>query len=86
MSRAGLRVHAFADLTKVRIAVLSTLSAATGYVVFARALNPGLLTAASGVFLFASEPQRDIDMACKMSSVNLDSPFTATVIAGCLTK
>jgi protoheme IX farnesyltransferase len=54
MSRAGLRVHAFADLTKVRIAVLSTLSAATGYVVFARALNPGLLTAASGVFLFAT--------------------------------
>jgi protoheme IX farnesyltransferase len=54
MSRAGLSLRVFADLTKVRIAALSTLSAATGYLVFSRALNPGLLTALSGVFLFAT--------------------------------
>jgi protoheme IX farnesyltransferase len=54
MSRAGLHLHALADLTKLRIAALSTLSAATGYLVFSRALNPGLLTASSGVLLLAA--------------------------------
>lgn len=49
----SLVIQSFVDLTKFRIALLSTLSAATGYLVFCRSLNPGLLTASSGVLLLA---------------------------------
>lgn len=48
-----MRFHALAHLTKLRIAALSTLSASTGYVVFCRELNPGLLTVSLGVLLLA---------------------------------
>ena len=48
-----MQLHAFADLTKLRIAALSTLSTSTGYVVFCRELNRGLLTVTSGVLLLA---------------------------------
>lgn len=48
-----LLIQPLADLTKFRIAALSTLSAATGYVVFCRALNTGMLTASLGVLLLA---------------------------------
>jgi heme o synthase len=52
---SGLRVqlHLLADLTKFRIAVLSTLSAATGYVVFFREFDRGLMTASAGVLMLA---------------------------------
>jgi len=48
-----LQFRALADLTKLRIAALSTLSASTGYIVFCRKLNPGLLTVSLGVLLLA---------------------------------
>ena len=44
---------ALAELTKIRIAALSTLSAATGYVVSRRAADPGILTSCLGVLLLA---------------------------------
>ncbi len=53
MNGGRLQLHALADLTKLRIAALSTLSTSTGYVVFCRELNRGLLTVASGVLLLA---------------------------------
>ena len=53
MSGGRLQFYPLAELTKFRIAILSTLSAATGYVVFCHELNPGLLTASSGVLLLA---------------------------------
>jgi protoheme IX farnesyltransferase len=53
MSGYRLQLRLLADLTKFRITVLSTLSAATGYVVFSREFRPGLLTASSGVLLLA---------------------------------
>jgi protoheme IX farnesyltransferase len=46
--------HLIADLTKIRIATLSTLSAATGYVVFCHTVNRGILTASLGVLLLAT--------------------------------
>ncbi len=54
MSRVGFHLRAIAELTKLRISALSTLSAATGYVVFCHVLNAGLLTASLGVFLLAA--------------------------------
>ncbi len=48
-----MRFHALADLTKLRIAALSTLSASTGYVVFCRGSNRGLLTLSLGFLLLA---------------------------------
>ncbi len=47
------RLHMLAELTKLRIALLSTLSAATGYLAFCRRLNPGIGTASLGVLLLA---------------------------------
>ena len=47
------RLLVFAELTKIRIAGLSTLSAATGYGVFLRAADPGILTCCLGVLLLA---------------------------------
>jgi len=47
------RLLVFAELTKLRIAVVSTLSAATGYVVFRRTMDPGILTSCLGVLLLA---------------------------------
>jgi len=49
-------------LTKIRISVLSTLSAATGYVVFSRTVNAGIVTASLGVLLLAMG-------ACAMNEV-----------------
>jgi protoheme IX farnesyltransferase len=51
LALSGLR--RIAELTKFRIAGLSTLSAATGYVVFSRALNAGIVTASLGVLFLA---------------------------------
>jgi len=45
--------RAFADLTKIRITVLSTLSAATGYVIYSRRIETGMVTCAAGVLLAA---------------------------------
>jgi protoheme IX farnesyltransferase len=50
---ASLRLRSVAKLTKFRIAGLSTLSAATGYVVFSHALNAGIVTASLGVLFLA---------------------------------
>jgi heme o synthase len=41
------------ELTKLRIALLATLSAATGYLVFCRTPEPGIATASLGVLLLA---------------------------------
>lgn len=49
----SLRWKVLAELTKFPIAMLSTLSAATGYMVYRRDLNPGILTASLGVLLLA---------------------------------
>ncbi len=49
-----MQLHTIADLTKFRIALLSTLSAATGHIVFSRGLNSGLLTTFFGVLLLAT--------------------------------
>ncbi len=46
--------HLIADLTKIRIAALSTLSAATGYLVFSRRFDQGVFTATLAVFLLAT--------------------------------
>jgi protoheme IX farnesyltransferase len=56
------RLHMFAELTKLRIALLSTLSAATGYLVFCRTLNPGIGTVSLGVLLLAMS-------ACAMNQI-----------------
>ncbi len=61
--------HLIADLTKFRIAALSTLSAATGYVVFCHTLTRGILTASLGVLLLAMG-------ACAMNQVQ-DRDFDA---------
>ena len=46
-------LHSFADLTKFRIVLLSTLSTLTGYLVFARRVDAGVLTSSLGVLLTA---------------------------------
>jgi protoheme IX farnesyltransferase len=46
--------RALAVLTKIRIASLSTLSAATGYAVFARGLGWGVLSACGGTLLLSA--------------------------------
>ncbi len=48
------RTRLLLDLTKVRIAVLSTASAATGWLLYARAFSPAMLPAVAGVFLLAA--------------------------------
>ncbi|MGA2262753.1 MAG: protoheme IX farnesyltransferase [Acidobacteriota bacterium] len=50
---ASWRLCVLATLTKFPIAFLSTLSAATGYVVFCRTVNSGIATASLGVLLLA---------------------------------
>jgi len=50
---ASRRLLVFVELTKLRIAIVSTLSAATGYVVFRRAMDTGILTSCLGVLLLA---------------------------------
>jgi len=47
------RLRSIVELTKFRIAGLSTLSAATGYVVFSHMLNAGVVTASLGVLFLA---------------------------------
>jgi hypothetical protein len=59
----------FVDLTKLRISTLSTLSAATGYVVYCRTVNTGMVTASLGVLLLAMG-------ACAMNQAQ-DSDFDA---------
>ncbi len=68
-SRFSTYLRATASLTKIRISFLSTLSAATGYVVFSRTLNAGILTASLGVLLLAMG-------ACAMNEVQ-DREFDA---------
>jgi protoheme IX farnesyltransferase len=48
-----LGLSAFADLTKLRIVSLSTLSAVSGYVIYARRFDAGVLTCGFGVLLTA---------------------------------
>lgn len=52
-ARPSSPLQVLAGLTKLRISLLSTLSAATGYVVFCRAPDSGILSASSGVLLLA---------------------------------
>lgn len=71
---ADSRLRLFVDLTKLRIATLSTLSAATGYVVYCRTVNPGIVTASLGVLLLAMG-------ACAMNQAqdrNFDSRMNRT--------
>jgi heme o synthase len=71
---ALFRWHVIADLTKIRIATLSTLSAATGYVVFCHAWNRGVLTSSLGVLFLAMG-------ACAMNQYQdraLDARMTRT--------
>jgi protoheme IX farnesyltransferase len=77
---SGLRVLEFsllrsiAKLTKFRIAGLSTLSAATGYVVFSHALNASIVTASLGVLFLAMG-------ACAMNQLqdrNIDARMERT--------
>lgn len=71
---ASWRLKLLAELTKLRIALLSTLSAATGYVVFCHTLNRGILTASLGVLLLAMG-------ACAMNQYqdrDLDALMTRT--------
>lgn len=51
-SRVSLRTAL--ELTKLRIVILSTLSAATGYVAFSHRVDAGLMTACLGVLLLAA--------------------------------
>jgi heme o synthase len=53
MANHRARIRVLADLTKLRITLLSTLSAATGYVAYARGMETGLATCAAGVLLTA---------------------------------
>jgi protoheme IX farnesyltransferase len=46
-------LRTFLELTKSRIAGLSTLSAATGYLAFTSVLRPGVLTSSAGLLLLA---------------------------------
>jgi heme o synthase len=46
-------LRVFATLTKARIASLSTLTAATGYLAYARTIEPGLIVSCLGVLLLA---------------------------------
>lgn len=50
---APRRLHLLFELTKFRIAALSTLSGAIGYVVFCRTVNYGTFTASLGLLLLA---------------------------------
>jgi protoheme IX farnesyltransferase len=68
------RWRMFADLTKIRIVALSTLSAATGYVVFCHTWNRGILTSSLGVLFLAMG-------ACAMNQYQdrfLDARMTRT--------
>jgi protoheme IX farnesyltransferase len=72
---ASSRLRLFVDLTKLRISALSTLSAATGYVVYCRTVNTGIVTASLGVLLLAMG-------ACAMNQVQ-DSDFDARMNRTC---
>jgi len=50
---AASRLRLVAELTKLRIALLSTFSAATGYLVWCRMPDPDIITASLGVLLLA---------------------------------
>ncbi len=50
----GRRLRLYAKLVKMPIAIFSALSGATGYVVFRRAVDPGMFTAFLGTLLFAT--------------------------------
>lgn len=52
-AKAPGAVRIFADLTKARISIMSTVSAAAGYAAFARGLDFGALTAVLGTLLCA---------------------------------
>ncbi len=71
---AADRVRLAAELSKFRIAIVSTLSASTGYLVFRRTLDPGILSASMGVLLLALG-------ACALNQVQdrrLDARMTRT--------
>ena len=53
VSSLGESLKVFAALTKARIASLSTLTAATGYLAFSRTIEPGLVVSCLGVLLLA---------------------------------
>ena len=53
VTRPGISLYVVMELTKFRIAIVSTLSAATGYVVFGQRVNPGLGKVFLGVLLLA---------------------------------
>lgn len=47
------RLWVLIDLTKLKISVLSTMSGATGHVIFCRGVNPGIITVSLGILLLA---------------------------------
>jgi heme o synthase len=85
-----------ADLTKVRISAMSALTAAMGYVAFARTLDSGVLTAALGTVLLAMGAsalnewqERDLDALMHRTRdrplpTGAISPAAALAVAICL--
>lgn len=81
------------ELTRIRIALLSALSAATGYIAFARGLTSGVITASLGLLLLAMGAcalnqfqDRDIDARmerthCRPIPSGAVTPATAVAIA-----